>query len=93
MNILPQIESVSTFRANQEVVLSKVKTGPVLLMQRSHPACVMVDPQEWNAIAAELQRFRALEVADQRAKEMWADPEKQIPFTKEELIKRGVIDG
>ena len=79
---MPQVEKISVFRNDQDSVLQKVKAGPVLLMQRSNPTCVLVDPAQWNAIALELQRYRALEIADQRAEEMRTDPSKRIPFTK-----------
>jgi PHD/YefM family antitoxin component YafN of YafNO toxin-antitoxin module len=80
-------------RTDQAKVLAKMDQSPVVLAQRSRPRAVLVNIDQWNALAAELRRLRALAVADQRAREMKEDPTKRIPFTKEELIKRGVIDG
>ncbi|MEM7533798.1 MAG: hypothetical protein AAF639_16560 [Chloroflexota bacterium] len=46
-----------------------------------------------GSMAAELRRCKARKMAVARAKEMAEDFVKRIPFTWEELIKRGVIDG
>jgi PHD/YefM family antitoxin component YafN of YafNO toxin-antitoxin module len=58
ISVLPQVEKISVLKSNQEAVLAKVKRGPVLLMQRSNPAVVMVSPEQWDAVA---QRLRELE--------------------------------
>jgi PHD/YefM family antitoxin component YafN of YafNO toxin-antitoxin module len=41
-------------------VLAMLTNNPVVLMQRSQPAAVMVHPDQWNAIAEELRRFRVI---------------------------------
>ncbi|RIK42888.1 MAG: hypothetical protein DCC55_07420 [Chloroflexi bacterium] len=58
ISVLPQVEKISVLKSNQEAVLAKVKRGPVLLMQRSNPAVVLVSPEQWDAVA---QRLRELE--------------------------------
>jgi prevent-host-death family protein len=93
METVQQIVPISEMRTDQANVLAKMDKAPVVLAQRSRPRAVLVSIDQWDAMATELRRFRALEVADQRAKEMKEDPSKRIPFTKEELIKRGVLDG
>jgi len=41
-------------------VLAMLPHNPVVLMQRSKPAAVMVHPDQWNAIAEELRQFRII---------------------------------
>lgn len=63
-----QTESVSGFRDNYDAVLKKLNDGPVLLLQRSRLAAVLVSHEEWNRIAAKLKRLDQLELLA-RAKE------------------------
>ena len=60
MNTLPQIESITRFQKNHTNVLSLLDKGPVILTQHSKPAAVMIAPNEWDAIARELSRFRVI---------------------------------
>ncbi len=89
MELLPQIETISTLKNNQEAVLSKVKDRPVLLLQHSKPLIVMVTPEQWDHTAQELQtlkkRVRDLELqleAKRISAEMDADPTKVINLTQ-----------
>lgn len=93
METVQQIVPISEMRTDQANVLAKIEKSPVVLAQRSRPRAVLVSIDQWDAMATELRRFRALEVADQHAKEMKEDPTKRTPFTKEELMQQGVIDG
>ena len=52
-------ESISDFRNNYDAALKKLAQGPVLLLQRSKPAAVLVEPESWNQIAEEMQALRA----------------------------------
>jgi PHD/YefM family antitoxin component YafN of YafNO toxin-antitoxin module len=49
-----QTESVSRFRNYYDAVLKKLVHGPVLLLQRSTVAAVVVSPEEWNDLKAQL---------------------------------------
>jgi PHD/YefM family antitoxin component YafN of YafNO toxin-antitoxin module len=49
-----QTQSVSSFRNNYDAVLKKLPAGPVLLLQRSTLAAVVVLPEEWNALQTQL---------------------------------------
>ena len=93
MQTVPQIEPISNMVRDHKSVLSKLDNGPVILAQRSVPAAILVSIQEWDQQVKELQRLQHLELCDRVSKELDEDPSKEIPFTKEELIKRGVIDG
>lgn len=86
MNIV-QTESVSSFRENYDAVFKNLVKGPVLLLQRSKLAAVLVSAMEWNRIVEELEFYRAsrraertevlerqLRLSNQRHEEMLADP-------------------
>jgi PHD/YefM family antitoxin component YafN of YafNO toxin-antitoxin module len=49
-----QTESVSGFRSSYDAVLKKLVNGPVLLLQRSSLAAVVVAGEEWNELQARL---------------------------------------
>ena len=68
INVLPQVEKISVLKNNQAAVLAKVRQGPVLLMQRSNPAVVLVAPETWNALARELEHYRHLALLDEQSK-------------------------
>ena len=55
-------------------VLAMLVNNPVVLMQRSQPAAVMIQPDKWNDIAQELNDLRAL-VAALRAEQELSDPD------------------
>lgn len=60
MELIPQTETISNLKNNQMAVLAKAGKRPLLLLQNSKPAVVMVAPEEWNRIAL---RMRELERA------------------------------
>ncbi|MBV7331366.1 type II toxin-antitoxin system Phd/YefM family antitoxin [Chloroflexi bacterium TSY] len=81
MELLPEIEQISVLKNNQSVVLEKVKSSPVLLMQRSKPVAVMVSPEAWNAAAKrmkqleeQLARQQQLILSNQRYTDMLVVP-------------------
>lgn len=93
MELLPEIETISNLKNNQESVLSKVKERPVLLLQHSKPLAVMVTPTQWDQTARELQtlkkRIHKLELlleAKRISAEIDADPSKVIKLA--DLEKR-----
>ncbi len=61
-----QTESVSGFRSSYDAVLKKLVNGPVLLLQRSSLAAVVVAGEEWNdlqaRLAAQQQEISALKM-------------------------------
>ena len=87
-----QTESVSGFRNNYKVALTKIENGPVLLLQNSKAAAVLVSLEEWNTIAARLKRLQQLEAlveAKRISAEMKADPTKR---TTHEELKRQLLE-
>ncbi|MCB0129071.1 MAG: type II toxin-antitoxin system Phd/YefM family antitoxin [Caldilineaceae bacterium] len=63
MQKLQQTAPISDMRKDQESVLSMMEQGPVVLMARSRPKAVIVDPDEWNAIAQRLQMLETINEA------------------------------
>ena len=57
MNII-QTESVSGLRNNYDKVLKQLTSGPVLLLQSSKVAAVLMTPDAWNAVMRELDDLR-----------------------------------
>ncbi|MCE7987633.1 MAG: type II toxin-antitoxin system Phd/YefM family antitoxin [Caldilinea sp. CFX5] len=87
-----QTESVSGFRNNYKVALTKVENGPVLLLQNSKATAVLVSVEEWNTIASRLKRLQQLEAlaeAKRITAEMEADPTKR---TSHEELKRLLLE-
>lgn len=85
MDLLPEIETISNLKNNQELVLAKVKERPLVLLQHSKPLAVMVTPEQWDQTARDLkalkQRVRQLELlleAKRISAAMDADPTKVI---------------
>ncbi len=88
MDLLPEIETISNLKNNQDIVLAKVKERPLLLLQHSKPLVVMVTPEHWDQTARDLQalklRVRRLELlleAKRISAAMDADPTKVIKLT------------
>ena len=63
MQTLQQTAPISDMRKDQDAVLSMMANGPVILMARSRPKAVIVDPDEWNAIAQRLKMLETLNEA------------------------------
>ena len=74
-----QTESISEFRNNYHPVLKKLADGPVLLIQRSSLAAIMVSPELWNAIARELEELRDLvDVLEAKLAATPAEPQTEL---------------
>ena len=72
MNTLPQTDAISNFKNKHDAVLSKLRAGPVLLLQRSKPAAVLVSPEEWDRTAREMKRLKRIVAADEALAQMRA---------------------
>jgi PHD/YefM family antitoxin component YafN of YafNO toxin-antitoxin module len=64
MNRIMETRPVSEMNRNPNAILELLAAGPVVLMQRSVPAGVLVSPKEWNSL---FDRLEALE----NAVEIW----------------------
>ena len=87
-----QTESVSGFRDQYDAVLKKLSDGPVLLLQRSRLAAVLVSHEEWNRIAIKLKRLEQLELLA-KAKEIKARVERgEETMISHEELKRLMLE-
>ncbi|MDQ3249814.1 MAG: type II toxin-antitoxin system Phd/YefM family antitoxin, partial [Chloroflexota bacterium] len=58
-------ESVSNFRNHYRDILARVKKeGPILLIQKSEVAAILVSTDEWN----QLQRLKHINLLDEQSK-------------------------
>lgn len=88
----PQIEPVTSFLKDHKAVLKKLQLGPIFLAQRSKPTAVLVSVDEWDHIVEELEHYRLLALADQRAHELDINPDLAVPWeaVEQELERRGL---
>jgi PHD/YefM family antitoxin component YafN of YafNO toxin-antitoxin module len=47
---VPQMAPVSDLKHRHLEVFKRLKSGPVVLANRSQPAAVLISPEKWNAI-------------------------------------------
>ncbi len=83
MILMPQTDAISNFKNRCEEVLAKVRKGPVLLLQRSQAAAVLVDPVMWNRHVEEIRELRLMLLYYQRRDAIQKNPETLV--THEEL--------
>lgn len=57
MNRLMETRPVSDMNRNPNAILELLAAGPVVLMQRSTPAGVLVSPKEWNNLFDRLEEL------------------------------------
>jgi|LakMenE18May11ns_1017448.scaffolds.fasta_scaffold9957487_10 hypothetical protein len=65
-----QTEPITQLQRNYNIVLDRLPVGPVMLLQRSALAAVMVSPEQWNAMTAELERLRRVVAGDRHFADM-----------------------
>lgn len=55
MQQLPQTTPLRQIQTDQNLVLSRLANGPVILLQEDEPAAVLVSTAEWNRLAKRLE--------------------------------------
>jgi len=80
---MPQTEAISNFKNHDAEVLAKLQQGPVLLLQGSQPAAVLVDPAAWNQYIGEMRNLRLLLLYYKRREALRQNPSSIV--TEEEL--------
>jgi PHD/YefM family antitoxin component YafN of YafNO toxin-antitoxin module len=60
MNQTPQIVPITDLRKSSPDVLNMLANGPVFLAQRSRAAAVLLSPQQWDTLNAQLEDLTAL---------------------------------
>ncbi len=70
--------SVTNLKQNTAQVIKKIKTSgqPVVVMQRSEPAVVLVDPEHYKSLEEALENLEDLKAIEERKNELG------IPFDK-----------
>lgn len=71
---MPQTEAISNFKNACDDVLGKMRKGPVLLLQRSQAAAVLVDPVMWNQYVEEMRELRLMLLYYQRREAVQKNP-------------------
>jgi prevent-host-death family protein len=74
MLLLPQTEIISNLKNRYEQVLTKLRQGPVVLMQRSKPTAVLVSVAEWERASRRLVELEEREMIRQRLQRAHANP-------------------
>lgn len=78
--LIPQTEPISNFENEQTVILQRIKSGPVVLMQYDKPLAVLVDPERWNRLLRRVQGFERSEMIRQRVADAHANLGTDIAF-------------
>ncbi len=76
-----QSESVTSFRERYKETIGRTAAGPVLLLQNSKIAAVLVSPDEFN----QLQRYKKLALLDEQSQLV-----KQGHYQTQEQIEQGL---
>ena len=65
---VPQMAPVSDLKRRHLELFKRLKTGPVILANRSQPTAVLVSPERWNAIVEYIDDLEDLYLAESRAR-------------------------
>ena len=82
-------QAEDVWRGLSDVIDEAIAGHEIVIERYRKPKAVLVGYDEWQ----EMKTIRRREIARQRAQEMRENPAKRIPFTKEELIRQGLLDG
>lgn len=67
-----QSEPITQLQRIYRSILQRLAKGPVMLLQRSSMAAIMVSPEQWNAMTSELERLRRVVQSDKDFADMRA---------------------
>lgn len=81
-----QTESISNFRSNYSTVLERLNAGPLLLMQHSKVAGVLLSQEEWNTISERLEDLEDIAAAWKHKYEKAVGMSNTVPFELAEFI-------
>ena len=84
---------ITDLRTRQPEVIDTIKQSPVLLTRQGHGAGVLVHPEMWNQLVAELERYKRhrRERLQHIRTEMAAGNEITQEELEAELQKRGLL--
>ena len=83
-----QTESISNFRNNYSIVLERLNAGPLLLMQHSKVAGVLLSQEEWNAISERIEDLEDIAAAWKHKYEKAMGSSNTVPFDLGEFVNR-----
>jgi len=83
-----QSESVSGFRIKYKEIIKKAAVSPVLLLQHSQLAAIVISPDEWN----QLQRYKRIALLDEQSKLVQQGSYSTQEQIEQGLRERGLID-
>lgn len=55
---IPELMPISRLRQTQNEILAKLTESPVVLTQHGRAVAVLVDPDQWNDLAEELETWQ-----------------------------------
>jgi len=86
ISLLPSIAPVSDMRVRQSEIIERAKNGPVVLVERgSKPALVVVSPEQWNAIAEQLEFLEDAVAVYRKKWELATGQDELVELTPEEV--------
>ena len=91
MLILPQMDVISNLKNHSAQVLARLRRGPVVLMQRSTPAAVLVSVAEWERTSRRLAELEEREMIRQRLQRAHANASADVSLEEfsTQLLGRG----
>jgi prevent-host-death family protein len=70
MAAIPKLVGISDLRLHQSEVLDTLQEGPVILTQRSRAVAVLVSPEQWNQLVADLEDLQDVLAAREARQEL-----------------------
>jgi len=83
---LPHIAPVSDMRLRQSEIIARASEGPVVLVERgSRPTLVVVSPEQWNALAEQMEYLEDALAVYKRKWELATGQDEMVELTPEEI--------
>jgi antitoxin Phd len=74
MMALPELIPISDLRFKQNAILKRLADGPIVLTQRGRAAAVMLSPDAYNQLLADLEDYRDVRAIDEAIQEQGDEP-------------------
>jgi PHD/YefM family antitoxin component YafN of YafNO toxin-antitoxin module len=94
VGMVPEIVPLRELQTRMLTILEHLRKGPVVLTRDDIAAAVMVEPETWNSLLAELEDLRdtldAISAYESYQQTGAARPWREI---RAELVREGLLDG
>ncbi len=94
VGMVPEIIPLRELQSRMPTILEYLRKGPVVLTRDDIAAAVMVEPETWNSLLAELEDLRdtldAISAYESYQQTGSARPWREI---RAELVREGLLDG